>query len=1104
MSYIKELITKINQLKITPIPENSDFKNDVISDYKQWIIDKLNLILKDNPQFNNLENLNDPNTLNKDLVQKLQGFLKENWLLIKGTCLSFTALQNEISFFLYDLVQDIAQSQAQDQECPTPSLLELLMPGITLESLLPSKYPHLNCKSIDELKHLFKSCILSNESQYLIPGNLLLSLNEKATNEPLKNYYFDFENHEAEQVFLNNFEMKKLIHQSLEAEEYYNAVIEYNKILGEEDSLYSRLETLWKHLYYNSKNIAGKETIAGKGIYLPLLNFMEYYQTLSKQIKKEIPPTIKKEIKKLKQVSSQASGFEACLATRQETLRQAIHGNEETLKKIRISEMQQVSALENAKKRMDEARENFQNALNSTNYECIDNLGLTYDLVKKLKIKINLTPKSLFQFLTNLTPEELASFCEDLEIKESIVSAIKNIENFVTLISTGLSDLQLEYFIYGISDELINNENEEALIKNFLDFLAVLIFLNDQQIDIILNELKDNLIDVVPSAYQLGHILYHFEDRKFISICKAFFPHLPQMFKSVSDFKEISEYLTETQAILLYQEWKDFFPQVIPQIIKKSADFKEMLSFLKAPQRIVIFEQCKNQLPALFKSAKDLGHLIKFLNAEQKLEVYNSFKEKIFEVVKSPTDIHHALYFFNNNEHAEIYAPLKKHILSLIQTTNDFHQIVNSTKKFKKEVTLESLLAQLLNNVVENVTPRLIQEDNELEKEILFSNFKEHLGSLIKSAKDFNDTLSHLNPPQRNELYNLTKKDFAQFIKTTEDFSYLLEYLNESQREAVYKEFKSFLTPLIQTSTQFGQVLDLLNAEQCREVCRAVKDDFPKILLSSNDFYELLTPLGPAQRRAVFEELQGYLPKLVLSTRDLCKVLIPLNKEESQILCESLKPKWSEIVESTPQFIRLLAPLKDKRSSICQIFSAHLPFIIKSNDNLCYLIEAFDKDKLWLCKFLGKEYSHCIQTTEELIKVLSLFNPKDWDSVCQNFGLKLDKIIRSPAELSVMLKPLMTQEQYGYACKTLENHLRKIVKTSEDLNFVLGTLSENQKTWVSAEMETRGFQNTKFNNHVPITSFSLFGKQEPNYFIKKSDEQDNSNQSKHSNEKSLG
>ena len=227
------------------------------------------------------------------LIDKLTLFLKENWVLINGNLLSYTALPNSD---VTDLLVVIAVNIAQDKKSRDKRLsaIQLLMPTVSLESLKPESYTSFDT-IIDylQIKEILQTHVLGYKGLYLLPIKLLTELNLSVERNRLYNPYFDcFVPHPPETVTVNSEEFSRLVgHDSL-TQALVDQKQAYESLTSDTSSLLGQLRQLIRNLEIHSASGLGEETNASGGAYPAIISFMNYFAQLEPcglQVSEDIP-----------------------------------------------------------------------------------------------------------------------------------------------------------------------------------------------------------------------------------------------------------------------------------------------------------------------------------------------------------------------------------------------------------------------------------------------------------------------------------------------------------------------------------------------------------------------------------------------------------------------------------------------------------------------------------------------------------------------------------------------------------------------------------------------------------------------------------------------
>ena len=178
--------------------------------------------------------------------------------------------------------------------------------------------------------------------------------------------------------------------------------------------------------------------------------------------------------------------------------------------------------------------------------------------------------------------------------------------------------------------------------------------------------------------------------------------------------------------------------------------------------------------------------------------------------------------------------------------------------------------------------------------------------NLLESSKDIFALLTTFTGVQFEAVCSAA--NWSDKVKSAFDFSQLLTGLDPPQRTLVLKSMKDKLGDIIKSGSDFRSVLRHLTPEQCQEVCKAVKDKLGDIIKSGSDFKGVLKNLTLEQRTAVYEAMKDKLGDIIKSGSDFKDVLDNLTLEQRTAVYEAMKDKLGDIIKSGSDFGRTGEP----------------------------------------------------------------------------------------------------------------------------------------------------------------------------------------------------
>ena len=460
------------------------------------------------------------------LVSHLETFLAENWALIQGTALCYTATHDTpITHLLCDVAEFVVNIKSGQ-------MINVLMPTVATDSLYPAIYPNLDPTTAAEIKIILKTHIIGQNGQYLIPVTCITNYDDLVGFKPIDNPYYDVFEHSDSMAYLTEEEIQRLVQHSGLTESIDTAKKSLEIHSNDQNNLLGHLRTLCTQLEYNSVNGVGTELLAGAGASLPIFNFMSYYDHLDGEETARIPQTIRSEITAIKEfVSDQhkLGSIASCQVIRRQAIKSAMLGNEELLSSIGLKGAAKAASIAEAKKQLKESREELSKQVSDHQYTGRDKLGITLDLIHHFNFFISFQSFQDLDLLKELTAEEIEAFCSHSLYKTSIIKAIQSLENLVIL-SIQLTPKKLKKFLQSLDPQLTQNyfshgenffittlsldqERRAIYYQQFKDKLPLLIktandmkvfsVITSEQGSILYNEIKPRLSSILTSLWDL-------------------------------------------------------------------------------------------------------------------------------------------------------------------------------------------------------------------------------------------------------------------------------------------------------------------------------------------------------------------------------------------------------------------------------------------------------------------------------------------------------------------------------------------------------------------------------------------------------------------------
>jgi ankyrin repeat protein len=310
---------------------------------------------------------------------------------------------------------------------------------------------------------------------------------------------------------------------------------------------------------------------------------------------------------------------------------------------------------------------------------------------------------------------------------------------------------------------------------------------------------------------------------------------LPQLIKTIDDFRLISPYLNHKQQALLF----DTVKTILVESVQSVQDCLNLLVSLTLDQHSFVFETIKTRLPSLIGSIYDLNLVLRFISPQQKKDLYS---------VCLPGCIHSVLDFQKVLEGAQpenytlIYECMKAELPTLIDSIPDFISVIKYLPVEQSEELYDRLLPgpiqsaadfremmqyippnkhSLFFKKMETRLPELIHSIHDLrdimsqlgayQLDIVCQSI---LGDKIQSADDFYVVLKHLNLGQRGLVLQYMIKQLPYLIKSVDDFHDLLQYFTTEDRSVIFNAMEKKFFTLTPSDKPIDTILEYLTDEQ--------------------------------------------------------------------------------------------------------------------------------------------------------------------------------------------------------------------------------------------------------------------------------------------------
>src|SRR3989338_508554 len=864
-------IQRLRQPEVVAVG-NLSLKDELIVQYNTTTLDKLFAA------FQKEEKEKDP----EQLVKTLESFFQENWALINGTALCYTALPDSaITHLLCDIAIYVAE---QEKKSPIP----VLMPTICTDHFASSK------KNITVFNptEILKTHVLGREGKYLIPLRSLTQLTLQSDLEKINNEYYDVDSHTDEMIYLSEDELSRLSEHSDAAKAVLDCKKQYVQLSTNADNLLGRLNKLIQLMVFNSSHGGiGTAEIAAKGGMIAVADFFDYYNQLPNAIKEKIPSAVQNEIEVLRSFTvpiqqKNASGelvfddkgrpvmalknaeIGSCLGTRSAELKKAIAGHETELLNLQLSDEIKQKFNEALEEKFKASVHHLKTLLDENKYEHgVDKLGITKQLIEALGVKFRLNSVEDLALFNHLSCNEIREILTLPNAATTIVTAIGSIENLVIFVINTNTE-KLSILLAGIQSTLIRQ-----IIKGSTDLSATLISLDSEKIKVVITALKDQFPALITTAYSFRSMLRDLTPEQRAAVYTALKDRLPTLITTAADFSNALRYLSPDQRTAVFTAFEDR----LPTLITTMNDFRDVLRDLTPEQCTAVCTALEDRLPILIKTADDFQNVLYHLTPDQCTALITALEDRLPILIKTADDFWNVLRDLTREQCTAVTTAFKDKLPTLIKTADDFW------------------------NVLRDLTPG--------QCTAVCTALKDRLPALITTAYSFRSMLRDLAPKQRTAVFTAFEDQLPALITTARDFSNALRHLTPEQCTAVCTALNDRLPELITTADSFRSVLSDLTLEQCTAVFTAFEDRLPTLIKTVNDFRDVLYYLTPDQRTAVFTAFEDQLPALITTARDFSNALRHLTPEQCTAVCTALNDRLPELITTADSFRSVLSDL---------------------------------------------------------------------------------------------------------------------------------------------------------------------------------------------------
>jgi putative heme iron utilization protein len=773
---INELRTEIfkmhedfnSSLQSTAAPQSSiPLKSKVINAYTLMVL-------------NRLKNIFSADKSPEEINTELKSFLTENWDLINGTMLAYTAMpEHDITKLLCSVAEFVSENGSK--------AINLLMPTVNCASIVEN-YPDLDSLPLAEV---LKTHILGREGKYLIPIAILLDDNFFSLDIKLKtarnNPYYDYQAHSVAMALLTSEEIARVEKHSTFTDAIVLAINRFEMLINDKSNLLGHINKFVQELTFNSVRGVGNEYNAAKGVYDSILAFYEYYDSLDERLKNQIPEVVLDVINKIRNIGSSVgkekdnNDLDRCIAMLRDELEKAINANnnKEIIASIGITEEKKSLLIKEIIEQFSVAKETLKKLMDDEGaYYGEDKLPVTLELLRKLNINFVISSNDDLKALLELNPKEITEIIQNMPA--DIVRVIGSIENLVILI-INTPDEKIEALLSAISFEL-----QRQLLTKPQDLAMTLIALRPDQITIVCKVLGENLYSTfITNTTDLGNILANLNPEQRNVIYAVMKSRLVDFIGSLLDLDNFLKYFPEKKHEIYVAMMKNgkllkiiTFADILQYILECSPEKK---------QEIYDAMMKSGELLKIFTFVSDLQRILEHF-PEKKEEIYCMIKNKLSEIIMYDRDLVIVLNCFPEKKQ-EIYDAMMKNgkLLEIIMDDSDLVIVLNCFPEKKQELYDTMMKNGKLLEIIafaEWLKP-VLEAFPENKQEIYGAMMKSgKLLEIITHADSLKDVLKCF-PENKQEIYDAMMKSgkLLEIITGADSLKQILECFPEKEQE---------------------------------------------------------------------------------------------------------------------------------------------------------------------------------------------------------------------------------------------------------------------------------------------------------------------------------
>ncbi|MCW8450689.1 hypothetical protein [Legionella quinlivanii] len=756
--------------------------------------------------------------------EALEQALRNNWMLIRNSLLSYTALPlHPLTAIWCEAAKLIASARSRAEEPVNPLLLLIpeLQCVISQHEDYPDLIPVFNRTTgqweMDLLK-ILSTHILNDAGTHLIPLSTLLKLDETVGLPVIYNPYFD-DNTDPASVELKEKETSRLYHYSFDTQIIYEAKQRFDVLAENNEGLLGQLRLLRKKMKENSRQ-GGQGTELEAGAYFDnsMLDFISWYNEIEDH--SEEPNEVRLFIQTLRDFSGPlVRPFKRSLIVKTLQIIEQLSPDDKHVFQDYFAPLKTIVAMNNpGPEQLEEARK------------------IIYQLLVQLGIIATSTHNNP---LPHAIPEPLAHKLGKLKRYAFKKNNQEDPNTCLSILGTKLDNLLIRHSEALSRIKTSDNRQQVLMEKALKDFRSV----------------KESFKEKLDKGEPL-----HGHDKLMLNSSVLNELNLRLSFEHSQDLEiletlsadEITSLCTDDRLVssLLHRRNSD---QLILFALTASTD--KLYALLDGLSQSLLNGAQKNpeQLIPL------LLHLSDAFEIDQCKLIYERIKDYLLRLCTDKPSI------FSGDLLVPLRQPKKQLLLDTI-----INELPNSIKTAASFCKVYSLL-----------------HTNSIEKnELFFNQMRPRLPGLMRTINSSTQVFNRLRNEHRDLIFPNGLMNQSDKVKTLNQFIALFNSLNLQEREHLFATYKPMLLTWIKSSTHLLQLFKILISYQFDELLSEIQIDKLEKKGSSREIRSTLSSKYPNQIPQKYLSLIVPLTNItnVYSFQCLWDAIGPLNQEQQQVM----------------------------------------------------------------------------------------------------------------------------------------------------------------------------------------------------------------------------